>query len=273
MKPREIFYGLGLRPHARCFGFHVTHVDLGNEGNIDFAVWDHPRYKLPHFQPRCVDALREFLSPGDFAVDVGAHVGDSTLPIALAVGVTGGVFGLEPNPYVYGVLQANAALNSTKTRIYPVMFAAMPEDGEYEFQYSDPGFCNGGLHAGVGKWQHSHFFKLHVCGRNFMTYLKQSYPTVLPKIRYIKIDAEGADPVVAKSMSDLLSTNRPYLKSEIYKHLSPDRRIAYFRWLRGLGYVVHRWKSDEDYFGPVLTEQDMQRWRHFDIFAVPGEFH
>lgn len=269
MKPKEIFYGLGYRPRPRHFGFEVKSFSLGSEGAVDFAIWKHPRYKLPQFKPACVDAIRKFLAPGDYAIDIGAHLGDSTLPIALAVGATGGVFSLEPNPYVYGVLQANARLNEGRIHIYPLMFAAMPEDGTYEFRYSDPGFCNGGLHKGIATWRHAHFFKLQVQGRNLMTYLKREFPVELPRIRYVKIDTDGADPDVVESILPLLIANRPYIKTEIYKHLPANSRAAYYRRLRGLGYTIHRWESDENYYGPVMTEQDMDRWVNFDIFAVP----
>ena len=34
---------------------------------------------------------------------IGAHIGDTTLPIALAAGKKGFVLALEPNPYVFHV--------------------------------------------------------------------------------------------------------------------------------------------------------------------------
>ena len=39
------------------------------------------------------------------------------------------MFALEPNPYVFKVLELNASLNPASTRIVPLMFAAMPADG------------------------------------------------------------------------------------------------------------------------------------------------
>ena len=62
-----------------------------------------------------------------------------TLPIGLAVGPHGRVFALEPNPYVYKVLAINAALNPQKTRITPLMFAAMPADGVIGERYDPRG--------------------------------------------------------------------------------------------------------------------------------------
>ena len=269
MKFKEVLFGLGIKPEIREFEFDIRHFRLEKEGELDFAVWRHPAEKPKFFSQAGVDTIRGFLSPGDFAIDIGAHTGDSALPIALAAGPTGGVLAIEPNPYVFKVLQANAGLNKVKTNILPLMFAATAVDGEYEFEYSDSGFCNGGLHIGVSHWKHAHFFKLKVTGRNLVAYIKSNCPEIWPRIRYIKIDTEGYDPDVVDSIRELLVSTRPYIKTEIYKHLSPERRITYYRQLSDLGYVIHRWESDENYYGQVLADGDMMRWLHFDVFAVP----
>src|SRR6185295_1168111 len=132
-----------------------------------------------------LEALRSFLRAGDVAIDIGAHTGDSTIPIALAVGPRGSVLALEPNPYVFKVLAVNAGLNPASTHIVPLMFAAMPEDGEFEFEYSDSGYCNGGFHQGISRWTHGHFSKLRVAGRNLPVYLRAHAPDALPKLRYV----------------------------------------------------------------------------------------
>jgi len=100
MKLKEIFYALKLKPAAREYGYSVQDFDFAKEGRVQYAAWDHPKENPKRFDQDYVDVLREFLKPGDFSIDVGAHSGDTTLPMALAVGPTGGVFALEPNPHV-----------------------------------------------------------------------------------------------------------------------------------------------------------------------------
>ncbi|MDE2461182.1 MAG: FkbM family methyltransferase, partial [Gammaproteobacteria bacterium] len=124
MKLKEVFFGLGLKPRAREYGFDIQRFVLEKDGEIEYAAWRHPKEKPKHFYQAQVDAIRGFLSAGDYALDIGAHTGDSTLPIALAVGASGGVLALEPNPHVYKILAANAGLNKHKTNIQPLMFAA-----------------------------------------------------------------------------------------------------------------------------------------------------
>jgi len=271
MKLKEIFYGLGFKPGLKEYAFDVESFTLPSEGQIQYAHWRHPKESRKEFSQGAVNAIRRFLREGDVAIDIGAHVGDSTLPIALAVGPKGLVFALEPNRYVFKILQKNSALNPTRANIVPLMFAATPEDGEFEFEYSDSGFCNGGLHKGINRWTHTHFFKLPVAGKNLVNYLKANHPDALNKIRYIKIDTEGFDRAVAGSLRELLELNHPFIKSEIYEHLPADQRRGYHQDLRSLGYRIHKFNHDQDYIGQELGPDDMMKWKHYDIFAVPPQ--
>lgn len=269
MKLKEVLYGIKLKPPAREYGYTVVDYDFAREGRVQYAGWDHPKEMPKPFDQDYVDVLRGFLKPGDFAIDVGAHSGDTALPMALAVGPSGGVFALEPNPHVFKVLAANAELNKGKARIVPFMFAATEQDGEYEFEYSDPGFCNGGLHQGVSHWRHGHFFKLKVQGRNLVAFLKREYPREMAKVRYIKVDAEGYDHAIVHSLRELILANRPYLRTEIYKHVDETSRRAYFEELQGLGYRLYKFGDEKHYQGQEIAASMLMDWKHFDIFAVP----
>ncbi len=277
MKLKEVFYGLGLRPKLREYPFEISTYKLPKDGEINFAFWQHPSARrrersgkgLKLTQPM-VDTLRAFLDPGDVAIDIGAHTGDSSIPIALAVGLKGAVFALEPNLYAYKVLLANSALNRTKTNIFPLNIAATPEDGSFEFEYSDPGFCNGGFHAGIDSWKHTHFFKLTVTGRNLPSFLSSNFPEEAKRVRYIKIDTEGFDRAVASSLRKVLIQQKPYLKTEMYKHTPESERRGYYRDLRELGYTLYKVESEEeDYRAKPLHEADVMKWSHYDVFAVP----
>jgi FkbM family methyltransferase len=269
MKIKQWMYYLGYRPRPREYTFDLDQFTLPDDGPIDFARWRHPKETRKEITQRAVDELRRYLGPGDVAVDIGAHTGDTTIPMALAVGPAGAVFAVEPNRYVFKVLLANAALNRTKTNIYPLMFAATPEDGEYEFQYSDPGFCNGGKHDTVSAREHAHFFSLPVTGRNLADLLGREFPQYCDRITFVKIDTEGYDRSVASSLKPILTANRPYLRSEIFKLVDQDEREGYYDELRELGYRVHRLNGEEDFAGRELARSDMMSWRQFDIFAVP----
>jgi len=192
------------------------------------------------------------------------------VPIALAVGKMGCVFALEPNRFVFPVLQKNAELNAARTNIVPLMFAATPEDADLEFHYSDSGYCNGGRFEGMSKWMHGHAFKLPVQGKNLYSFLQKEYPQHLPRIRYIKIDTEGYESVVLQSLAGLIAQYKPFLKLEVYRKLDDSQRRALYRSLAGHGYTVHKITEGGNYFGEILAEQDLNKWRHFDIFCAPA---
>lgn len=58
-----------------------------------------------------VSMMRNFMRPGSTVIDVGANIGDMTLPMSMAVGEGGRVYAVESHPENFNVLCANLALN------------------------------------------------------------------------------------------------------------------------------------------------------------------
>jgi FkbM family methyltransferase len=274
VKAKEFIYLLGLKPKPKTFGFVIEAHELPREGRLDVARWSHPgAYRVAPAQIQAaVDQLRRFLRPGDVAIDIGAHAGDTTIPIALAVGPTGVVLALEPNPYVFPVLQRNASLNPTKTRIIPLMFAAMRAEGRYEFQYGEEGYCNGGYHEGMSKWLHGSAFKVRVEGMNVLDFLTRSHPDLIPRLRFIKIDTEGFDLAVLETLADLVRRQRPFLQVEMFslRKSTPAYRLKLYDFLVGHGYAVHRMEGNENFLGDRITPENLMRWNVYDVFCVPA---
>lgn len=269
MKLRELFSLLGFRSLPKRYSYAISTFELPTYGQIQYAQWHHPAETEKIISQEIVEEIRKFISEGDVAIDIGAHTGDTTIPMAIAAGSKGCVFAIEPNSYVFPVLQKNSALNAGKTNIIPLMFAATSQAGDFEFEYSDEGFCNGGFHEGISKWRHGHAFKLKVRGENLQIYLEENYPELLPRISYLKVDAEGYDFAVLLSLEKLILSNRPFIKCEVYKHLNSAQRQRLFDFLAQKGYSIYKVEADDNYLGTSLTDKDMMNWRHFDIFCVP----
>lgn len=269
MKLRSFFHLLGLKPRSREYDTRLETFHLPQDGVVEYAQWLHPKDTPKQIRQQAVDSLREFINPGDVALDIGAHSGDSTLPMALAAGRTGRVFAFEPNPYVFRVLQQNAGLNQDKTHIVPYAFAATLTDGPIEFEYSDPGFCNGGRHEGVSRWKHGHAFALTVQGRNLDAFLRTRHAESLPKLRYIKVDAEGYDPVVVESLRPLLTEFRPVLKTEIFKLLKRTDRQQFLSRLAEMGYRCFRLIGETEQPAERIDEGNVHQWEHFDLLCLP----
>src|SRR5215207_11412571 len=206
-----------FRPRQRVafadYGYEVREFDLPRDGVVAYSQWLHP-YDLPKIitQP-AVDAIRQFVSTGDFVIDVGAHSGDTTVPMALAAGQGGCTLALEPNPYVFKVLAANAAHNRDKSNIVPRCCAATQTDGEFVFHYSDPGFCNGGFRS-QQRWRfYRRKYALTIQGRNLLAMLQTDFAGWLPKLSYIKVDAEGYDRAILASILPIIVERRPAIRT------------------------------------------------------------
>ncbi|MGE0450416.1 MAG: FkbM family methyltransferase [Vicinamibacterales bacterium] len=270
MKGKDLIHLLGIRPAEKRYGYRIEQFEVTPYGSIEYAQWLHPAETEKSIRGADVAALRAFLTEGDFCIDVGAHTGDTALPMALAVGPSGCVLALEPNPFVFPVLNKNATLNARHTTIVPYMLAALPEDGDARFDYSDAGFCNGGLHgASRGRWRRGHLFTLNVAGVNLSRFVRRHFADRLPRFRFVKVDAEGQDLQVLRSIADLIDEHRPHVKAEVFKHSNRDDRERLHAFLASRGYAVHRVRGEDDYVGERLDSADMHRWAHFDIFAVP----
>jgi FkbM family methyltransferase len=268
---RQLLGRLGAGGPPQTYGVEVVEFDLPREGRVRYAQWLHPRERKKSFDQAAIDYLRTLLDPGDVVLDIGAHTGDTALPLALAVGPTGLVVALEPNPYVYPCLEQNARLNPGKARIEPLSFAATREDGTVELRYSDAGFCNGGLHDGVGWWRHGHTFPLTVEGRNLDRYLNQERPDWCERLRFIKVDAEGHDHAILETLAGLIDRTRPYIRAEVFRHSTAPQRLALLHFLRERDYEVFRVEDETALRGPVVQEDDIMEPAHYDIFCTPDD--
>jgi FkbM family methyltransferase len=58
-----------------------------------------------------LELLRQLSAPGSTIFDLGANIGDHTIPLAKHVGASGFVYAFEPQRPIFQVLNANVALN------------------------------------------------------------------------------------------------------------------------------------------------------------------
>lgn len=248
----------------------VKRFVLEREGAVEYAQWLHPFEKPKTITQADVDGWRRFLRDGDLAIDVGAHTGDTSVPMALACGPSGLVVALEPNPHVFRVLEANAQLNADRAHILALNFAATESDGEFEFHYWDASFGNGGYLSRLHNQRHGHRYALRVTGRNLEDDLRARIPDRLPALKLIKTDAEGYDAAVLASLRRLIDAARPVLVCEVHKKLDDGERLALWEELVRPGYRFHRYLGGAEPLGEEIGRGDLRRWPHFDVVALPG---
>ncbi|MGE0441092.1 MAG: FkbM family methyltransferase [Gemmatimonadales bacterium] len=274
MKLKEFFYLLGFRPAPRRYPTEVRTVSLPDVGTVRYAQWLHPKAYPAAPDPRHLAGLRHYLRPGDVAVDIGANIGDSTLPMALAVGREGTVLALEPNPFVYPSLELLATLNPDLATIVPLRIAATRADGPVSLFYGEPGHCNGGVKEDVSRWRHGSAFEVVSEGRRLDRLLATDYPALLPRLRLIKIDAEGHDLAVLETLVELVRARRPYLQVEFFneRKAPPGYRMRLLGLLKDLGYEVFRLDGQADrLLAERVTAANLHDHKTFDAFCLPAD--
>jgi FkbM family methyltransferase len=269
LKLRNLFELLGVRGKPKRYNYETTSIAVEGVGNVTLAQWSHPSETSKTVSAEAVQAYRAFISPGDFCIDIGAHSGDSTLPIALATGPNGAVLAVEPNPFVYHVLEKNARANRTLANIIPLFAAATPEQGIMRFEYSDSGFCNGGRHEGISPIAHAHAFNLDVFGVDLANELNSDYADLLPKLKFIKTDCEGFDLAVLESLTEVIDAHRPFIKSEVFSKTPTAARKNLLRFFLDREYEVHRVVGDHVRTGEQVGLKNIDAWKHYDVLCTP----
>ena len=172
--------------------------------------------RLPDYEPF------EWVLPkaGDVFIDVGAYVGGYTLHAAKAVGSSGRVVAMEPDPSNRRQLETNLSLNSV-SNCTVVPLAAWSEAGEIGWHSDD----------------------VHVWRKVDQKETSSQVPTTtidslagelgLQGVSWIKMDIEGAEIQALQGAEQVLRKFHPTLFIEVHETLEPVTRF-----LKGCGYTI-----------------------------------
>jgi FkbM family methyltransferase len=212
-------------------------ISIPGYRTFDYAFWLHPGQGNKEletlFTKNTLDTLKKYIPEGSVAIDIGAHVGDTSVAYSLVVGQTGKVIAFEPNPSCFEVLLINAARNNN---IIPVNAAVTENNGNYTFYYTDPGLCNGAYAEMLSI--HPYRIPVQVIGVNFEDWLEKNAKDLIPLIKFIKIDTEGYDRYIIKNISNFLLQYRPVIQTELFIYLRLEEKIEFFELLDSLNYKV-----------------------------------
>lgn len=260
---------MGFKRQPQHYGYEVIRYEIDEVGTVQYAQWQHPIESTKVIDTKLVAAYQAYISAGDFCIDIGAHSGDTTLPMGLAAGPTGCVLALEPNPYVFPVLQKTARANAQVANIKPLLAAAGATEGFMTFEYSDAGFCNGGRHENISMLQHGHPFKQTVFAVNLEHELRADFATWLPRLRFVKVDAEGYDLYVLQSLAAIIREFRPVIKAEVFKKTDRAYREGLLQFFAAQGYDVFKINAEPLGKGELLGVKNLDLGQHYDILALP----
>ncbi|QIP14872.1 FkbM family methyltransferase [Spirosoma aureum] len=269
---KESFARKKARRITSKYGHETNTFQLADDGLVEFANWKNPLVEPKIITQGEINFFRRFVPRGSFCIDIGANIGDTTVPMALAAGKEGVTLGFEPNPMTHEILVANAQLNSRTTNIVPLPYAITMEDGEFFYSSSEASFGNGGVSASVEEAKKHGNFQLQqkIKGINLLTFLNDRYKDQLSRLSLIKIDVEGHDQEVIESISPLIAQYKPVLIAECFSESRLDERTELYNTVANLGYTLFYFEDFEESTTIIrLSPQDMNRWKNFNFYAVP----
>jgi FkbM family methyltransferase len=214
------------------------------------------------------DKLSELIPEGSVVLDIGAHVGMFSLLFGSCVGDTGKVISFEPNPTVFNVLKQHIENNQFNIEAHNL--ACTLENKKYIFNYSDPNIYNTGMNGGYfdplthgDRIKQFHSYELEVNGVNILDFLNKNYPDLIDKINFIKIDTEGFDKEVLKTLAPIIKRNNPILMVEAFKALTSDEIKDFYSVLKSFDYEIYDVSpldNQTDCTGPISNESEFQHY-------------
>jgi len=241
-------------------------------GNVAFANWNNPLVAPIILNDSLINFFGQFIKDGDLVIDIGANSGDTTVPMALCAGKKGLTIGFDPNPYVFKILQENAALNSNLVNIVPEPYAISEAEEEFYYISSEASFGNGGI-SPTAKSKHGKFIHPNkIKGVNLKKFLEEKYAKWIDRLSFIKIDTEGYDKEIIKSITDLLLKYKPIIIAESFDGATNEEKIELYEVISNLGYDIFYFEDFKAGCNTKMltTSNDITMWKEtINIYAIP----
>jgi FkbM family methyltransferase len=213
--------------------------------------------------------IRSMVKPGEMVVDVGAHKGYITLLLSRAVGPHGTVLALEPDPNAATILQANLSYNRVGNVIQKSCLVG-DKSGACDFFLSRQMGFSSRFPNEIAEPLIS--AKITAEMRTF-----DSLHASFDRLSFVKIDAEGSEPLILKGMQQSLSKFQPILWLEVNQlslHVANQTDGAIEDQLIAAGYKIFRpiWRRDKFLRGTLTLnplENLVSQSGCFDIIAIP----
>ena len=269
---KESFQRKKARRITREYPAKIYSFDLKDEGKIEFANWDNPLLSPKAVSQEMIDFFKKFIKKGDLVIDIGANIGDTTVPMALAAGASGITLGFDPNPYVFKVLEKNALLNKEKQNIIPLLNAISVKDEEFYYISSEASFSNGAIST-TKESRHGKFvYPQKIKGINLLQFLEKNYKEKLNDFSFIKIDTEGYDKEIIKSIYDLIQKYKPTLVAESFGDSSPEEKKELYNVIEQHGYDIFYFE-DFDINAKIIkinNSHEITNWKKtINIYSIP----
>jgi FkbM family methyltransferase len=193
----------------------------------DFLIYSMNPFKLNFRKEMLLQAMLRNIKPNDVIYDVGANIGLYSMAIAKAVDTR--LFAFEPNPETFTKLNKNISLNKFCS-IKAFNFALGNKDSITDFLMSN-------------QPERSSFYKYNAAWntkikKTIQVEVKQIDSLCLPLPQHIKIDTEGAEPLVLQGATQTILKSKPilYIESHGIKDNCGGNESIIANILKELGY-------------------------------------
>jgi FkbM family methyltransferase len=211
------------------------HVDSVDERLVPIEIMNFGSYETD--ETRMVLRLVEEAS---VVFDIGANIGWYSLNLAKRYGSAVSVHAFEPIPATYEELNQNIALNGAQAVVQPHNFGFSDVSGRVTFFYYPQGSGNASIADLSGRGEVQEI----VCDvQTIDDYVREA--GVVPDL--VKCDVEGAEFLVFKGGSRMISEERPIVFAEMLRkwaarfEYSPNDIIE---WFGALGYACFTIRGD-----------------------------
>lgn len=170
-------------------------------------------FYLGTFEPAMRELIARTVHHGDTCIDIGAQKGYVSLTLAKAVGSKGRVLSFEPDKRAAAKLAAN--VNRANQSVIEVFHCALGErEGSCTFVLSKVLGWSSRFPNELAKTAIEETVEVKVNSLDEMIARKEIVIDA-DRLSFIKLDAEGSEPLILKGMSGLLSTAKPVLFMEV----------------------------------------------------------
>jgi FkbM family methyltransferase len=182
-------------------------VPAGFSMMIDPREFHDRAFYIGVYEPEVTALIREIVSPGDTCIDIGAQKGYFTLQMAKRVGPTGKVHCFEPDPNAQKILAEHLRHNHcVNTVLHPYIVADV--DGPRQFGVSDV--------VGWSSCFPNDLAQKHIAQTiSIQGKALDGIKIDTSHLSFIKLDAEGAEPLVIRGMLNTLKCCDACLSMEI----------------------------------------------------------
>ena len=258
------------RRYTQKYPIQIENFDIIGLGRVQFANWKNPLVKPKEISTSSIAFFKKFLNEGDLAIDIGANIGHMTTQIALASGKNGITLAFDPNPFVFEILLKNAKLNTDLTNIHPFNYAISEQEEYFYYNSSEASFNNGGISKEKRSRHGKYALDTKIKGIRLEDFILKSYSESISNIKLIKIDTEGYDKEIIKSISNLLVKYKPVVITECFGKSNAEERYEQFNLLKSIGYSLYYFSGFDlnAKIIPIETKESMLNWTHFDLYAI-----